>query len=72
MSSIRFCTTPKSYLPHYFYIFRKPDPLGTDIKNVDFSSSGTMLYLETQKREKVVKVKKFNSVSEGLQCAWRE
>ena len=34
MSSIRFHTTPKGDLPHYTYIFRNPEPLGTEMKNV--------------------------------------
>ena len=34
MSAIIFRTTPKGDLPHYFYIFRKPEPLGTETKNV--------------------------------------
>ena len=46
--SIRFCTTPKEGLSHYSYIFRKMDPLGGDIKNVDCYRSATMLYLEIQ------------------------
>ena len=30
MSAIRFWTTAKGNLPHLSYIFRKPDPLGTE------------------------------------------
>ena len=33
MSAIRFFTTPKVDLPHYSYIFRKPEPLGTEMNN---------------------------------------
>ena len=29
MIAIQFCTTPKGDLSHYYYIFRKPEPLGT-------------------------------------------
>ena len=29
MSDIRFCITPKGYLPHNSYIFRNPEPLRT-------------------------------------------
>ena len=45
MSSIRFCTTPKGNLPHYYYIFRNMKSLGTEINNVACSRLGAMLYL---------------------------
>ena len=35
MSAIRFCTTPKGYLPRYSYIIRKLDPLGKEMKKVE-------------------------------------
>ena len=54
MSAIQFFTTPKGYLPHYSNIFRKPEPLDTYIKNVDFSRLGTMLYLDIQKGKEFV------------------
>ena len=34
MSAMYFYTRPKGDLPHYSYIFRKPEPLGTDMNNV--------------------------------------
>ena len=49
MSAIRFRTTPRRDLPHHSYIFRKPEPLGTDMKNVAWSRLGTMLHLDIQK-----------------------
>ena len=49
MSAIRFCTTPKGDLPHYSYIFRKTEPLGTKMKNMEYSRLGTMLQLDIQK-----------------------
>ena len=36
MSAISFRTTAKGNLPHLSYIFRKPEPLGTDFKTVGF------------------------------------
>ena len=51
MRAILFCTTPKLDSQHYSYIFGKPDTLGTDVNNVDFSGLGTMLHLEIQKGE---------------------
>ena len=55
MSAIRFRTTPKGDLPHYSYIFRKPDSLGTEMKNVACSRWGTMLHLEIQKGKEAMK-----------------
>ena len=34
MSAIHFRTTAKGNLPHWSYIFRKPEPLGTEFKTV--------------------------------------
>ena len=34
MSAIRFRTTAKGNLPHLSYIFRKPEPLGTNLNTV--------------------------------------
>ena len=59
ISAIHFCITPKEYLPHYSYIFRKPDPLGTVIKNVACYRLGTMLYLGIQKGKDSMKSSKF-------------
>ena len=59
MSDIHFFTTPNSYLPHYSYIFRNMDPLGTDIRNVACSMLGTMFYLEIQKWKEVTKTSTF-------------
>ena len=49
MSSIHFCTTPKGDLPNYSYMFRHPEHLGTDIKNVACSRLGNRLHLDIQK-----------------------
>ena len=34
MSAIRFFTTSKEDLPHLYYIFYKPEPLGAEFKKV--------------------------------------
>ena len=49
MSAIRFFTTPKGYLPHYSYIFRNPEPLGIEMKNMDCYMLRIMLYPDTLK-----------------------
>ena len=65
MSAIRFFTTPKEDLLQYSYIFRKPDPLGTDMKNVVCSRLGTMLRLDIQKGKEAMKKSIFQSVLGG-------
>ena len=62
MSSILFHNTPKGYLLHYSYIFKKPDPLGTEMNNADFSRLGSMLHLEIQKREEDMQTSTFKCI----------
>ena len=49
MISIYVFTTPKVYLPHYFFIFLKQDPFGEELNNFICSRLGTLLYIEIQK-----------------------
>ena len=49
MSAIRFRTTTKGNLPHLSYIFRKPEPLGTEFKTVVCSVTGALLFIEVQR-----------------------
>ena len=65
MRSIRFHTTPKGDLPRYSFIFRNPEPLGTDMKRVECSRLGTMLHLDIQKGMEAMKKSKFQSVLGG-------
>ena len=58
MSAIRFCTTLKVDLPHYSYIFKKPEPLDMELNNVACYRFGTMLYLEIQNEEEATKTEK--------------
>ena len=51
MSAIRFWTTAKGNLPHLSYIFRKPEPLGTEFKTVSCYVTGALLSLEVQRRK---------------------
>ena len=55
MSAIRFRTTEKGNLPHLSYIFRKPEPLGTDCKTVACSFIGALLLIESQRGKKGMK-----------------
>ena len=45
ISAIRFQTTEKGNLPHLYYIFRKPEPLGTDFNKFDCSVTGSLLLI---------------------------
>ena len=65
MSAIQFCTTHKGDLPYYFYIFMKPESLGTEMNNVACSWLGTMLHLEIQKGKEAMKTSKFQNVLGG-------
>ena len=55
MSAIRFRTTAKGNLPHLSYIFRKPDPLGTEFKTVACSVTGALLFIEVQRGKEGMK-----------------
>ena len=51
MSAIRFRTTAKGNLPHFSYIFRNPEPLGTEFKTVACSITGDLLFVEVHRGE---------------------
>ena len=71
MSAIRFRTTLKGDLPHHPYILGKPEPLGTEMKNLAFSGLGSMLHLDTQKGKEAMKTSKFQNVLEGTTACMR-
>ena len=56
MSVIQFCTNTKGYLPHYFYIFRKPEQFCTETNIVACYILGTMLNLDIQKGKEAMKI----------------
>ena len=72
MSDIQIRTTPKGYLPHDYYIFRKTEPLGTEMKNVACLSLGTMLHLDIQERKEAIKTSKFKIWIWGYYCMHEE
>ena len=59
MSAIRFRTTEKGNLPHLYYIFRKPEPLGAEFKTVAFSVTGALLFIEVQMGKEGMKHSKY-------------
>ena len=52
---IRFRTTAKGNLPHLSYIFRKPEPLGTEFKNVACYVTGALLFIEVKRGKEGMK-----------------
>ena len=57
IDSSAFFSFPEAICLHDLYIFRKPDPLVTDMKNVVCSRLRAMLYLEIQKGKEAMKKK---------------
>ena len=55
MSTIRFCTMSKGYLTHLSYIFRKPEPLGTEFETVACSVTEDFIFLGIQRGEEGMK-----------------
>ena len=55
MSAIIFWITEKGNLPHFYYIFRKPDPLGTEFKKVTCSVTGDLPLIEIQRGKEGMK-----------------
>ena len=55
MSAIRFRTMAKGNLLHLSYIFRKPEPLGTEFKTVACSATGALLFIELQRGKEGMK-----------------
>ena len=55
MSATWFRTMAKGNLPHLSYIFRKPEPLGTEFKTVACSLTGALLFIEVQRGKEGMK-----------------
>ena len=55
MSAIRFWTTVKGNLPHLSYMFRKLEPLGTELKTVVCSVTGALIFTEVQRGKEGMK-----------------
>ena len=59
MSAISFQTTAEGNLPHMSYIFRKPEPLGTEFKTVYCYVTGDLLFIEAQRGKEGMKHSKY-------------
>ena len=50
---------------------RKPEPLGTEYKNIMYGISGNILWLETQEGKERMKDKEFQTMGSTAACALR-
>ena len=55
MSAISFRTTAKDNLPHLSYIFRKPEPLGTEFNIVACYVTGDLIFIEVYRVNEWIK-----------------
>ena len=60
MSKLRFRTTAKGNLPHLFYIFRKPDPMVTEVKTVSCYITGDVLLIGVQRWKEGLNHRKYH------------
>ena len=60
MSVIRFRTTSKGNLPHLYYIFRKPEPLVTELKAVVCYVTGSLIFIEIQRGKEGMKLIRYH------------
>ena len=60
MSAMRSRTMPKGDLPHFSYIFRKPEPFGTEFKTVACSKTRSLIFLYIQRRKEGMKSSRYN------------
>ena len=52
VSAIRFWMTAKGDLPHLYYIFLKPKPLGRELNTVVCSVTGYLIFIEYREEGK--------------------
>ena len=65
MSAMRFFTNPKGCLPHYSCFFMNTETLRKYINNMVCLRLGTVLHLEIQKGEEVMKTSEFQKYLGG-------
>jgi len=64
-------TTKTGGLPHLSFIARKPEPLGTEFKNLVDGVTGAMLWLEIQEGKERMKKKQFQNMGSTAACVMR-
>ena len=66
-----FRTTKTGELPNISYVKRKPEPLGTEVKNIVDGISGSMLWIEIQEGKERMKNKEFQNLGSTAACTLR-
>ena len=66
-----FRTTKTGGLPNISYIKRKPEPLGTEFKNVVDGIAGNIIWLEIQEGKERMKNKQFQNLGSTAACTLR-
>ena len=63
-----FRTTKTGELPNISYVKQKPEPLGTEVKNVVDGISGSMLWIEIQEGKESMKKKEYPNLGSIAAC----
>ena len=66
-----FRTTKTGGLPNISYIKRKPEPIGTEFKNVVDGIAGNIIWLEIQEGQERMKTKEFQNLGSTAACTLR-
>ena len=66
-----FRTTKTGELPNISFVKRKPEPLGTEVKNACDGMSGTMIWIEIQEGKERMKIKEFQNLGSTAACTLR-
>ena len=64
-------TTKTGTLPNISFIKRKPEPLGTEFKNIVDGISGNMVWLEIQEGKDRMKDKEYHNLGSTIACSLR-
>ena len=71
MSSYMPRTTKTGTLPNLSYVARKPEPLGTEFKNIVDGVTGVLLWLEIQEGKQRMSTKSFQELGSTSACVMR-
>ena len=64
-------TTKTGSLPNISYVKRKPEHLGTEVKNIVDGISGNMIWIEIQEGKERMKIKEFQEFGSTTACTLR-
>ena len=69
MSEICFCTTEKGNLTNLSYMLCNPEPLETEFKTVSGYFTGSLLLIDTQRGEEVIKNRNYHlQIGSTISC----